>query len=52
MVNYSLRYRKGLDLVLKGINCHIEGGEKVCLYVISLQWFTTAKNDSIQVRFS
>ncbi|XP_070201853.1 multidrug resistance-associated protein 1-like [Littorina saxatilis] len=28
-VNYSVRYRPGLDLVLKGVNCHILGGEKV-----------------------
>lgn len=26
---YSARYRKGLDLVLKGISCDIRGGEKV-----------------------
>lgn len=30
--DYQTRYRKGLDLVLKGVNCHIKGGEKV--------WFT------------
>ncbi|NWW52642.1 MRP3 protein, partial [Pedionomus torquatus] len=28
-VNYSVRYRKGLDLVLKGLNLHIHGGEKI-----------------------
>ncbi|XP_052786998.1 multidrug resistance-associated protein 1-like [Mya arenaria] len=27
--NYSTRYREGLDLVLKGLSCHIYGGEKV-----------------------
>ncbi|KFV63671.1 Canalicular multispecific organic anion transporter 2, partial [Dryobates pubescens] len=27
-VNYSVRYRKGLDLVLKGINLQVHGGEK------------------------
>ncbi|KAL4216369.1 hypothetical protein ACF0H5_024096 [Mactra antiquata] len=27
--NYVTRYREGLDLVLKGINCTIENGEKV-----------------------
>nr|QST14986.1 ABCC1-2 protein [Diaphanosoma celebensis] len=27
--NYQVRYREGLDLVLKGISCQIEGGEKV-----------------------
>ncbi|KAK7488019.1 hypothetical protein BaRGS_00020764, partial [Batillaria attramentaria] len=28
-LNYSTRYRPGLDLVLKGLNCHIQGGQKV-----------------------
>ena len=28
-VNYSTRYRPGLDLVIKGVNCKIQGGEKV-----------------------
>ncbi|KAG8222673.1 hypothetical protein J437_LFUL002555 [Ladona fulva] len=27
--NFQVRYREGLDLVLKGINCTINGGEKV-----------------------
>lgn len=27
--NYQTRYREGLDLVLKGIDCHIMSGEKV-----------------------
>lgn len=27
--DYQTRYRPGLDLVLKGINCHIRPGEKV-----------------------
>eukprot|EP00094_Tigriopus_californicus_P001437 TCALIF_01392-PA protein Name:"Similar to Abcc1 Multidrug resistance-associated protein 1 (Mus musculus)" AED:0.04 eAED:0.04 QI:0/0.8/0.33/0.83/1/1/6/0/1537 len=27
--NYQTRYREGLDLVLKGIDCHIQSGEKV-----------------------
>lgn len=27
--NYQLRYREGLDLVLKGITCHIQSGEKI-----------------------
>ncbi|KZS17365.1 ABC transporter [Daphnia magna] len=26
---YEVRYREGLDLVIKGISCEIEGGEKV-----------------------
>ncbi|KAJ7415101.1 Canalicular multispecific organic anion transporter 2 [Pitangus sulphuratus] len=28
-VNYSVRYRKGLDLVLKSINLQVHGGEKI-----------------------
>uniref|UniRef100_A0A672VBH8 ATP binding cassette subfamily C member 3 n=1 Tax=Strigops habroptila TaxID=2489341 RepID=A0A672VBH8_STRHB len=28
-VNYSARYRKGLDLVLKGLNLQVHGGEKI-----------------------
>ncbi|NXH09840.1 MRP3 protein, partial [Bucco capensis] len=28
-VNYSVRYRKGLDLVLKGLNLQVRGGEKI-----------------------
>ncbi|KAI8785008.1 multidrug resistance-associated protein 1, partial [Biomphalaria glabrata] len=28
-VNYQTRYRPGLDLVLKGVNCQIIGGEKI-----------------------
>ncbi|XP_020670742.3 ATP-binding cassette sub-family C member 3 isoform X1 [Pogona vitticeps] len=27
--NYSVRYRKGLDLVLKDLSLHVKGGEKV-----------------------
>ncbi|XP_035824262.1 multidrug resistance-associated protein 1-like [Aplysia californica] len=27
--NYQTRYREGLDLVLKGVTCHIKSGEKV-----------------------
>lgn len=27
--NYSVRYREGLDLVLKKITCNIKGGERV-----------------------
>ncbi|XP_054711811.1 multidrug resistance-associated protein 1-like [Uloborus diversus] len=29
MDNYSTRYREGLELVLKGISCNVEPGEKV-----------------------
>ena len=34
--NYSVRYREGLDLVLKGITCEIVGGERVCILFIVL----------------
>ena len=27
--NYQTRYRDGLDLVLKGISCQIQSGEKI-----------------------
>ena len=27
--DYQVRYREGLDLVLKGVSCKIHGGEKV-----------------------
>lgn len=27
--NYSVRYREGLDLVLKGVNFTVNGGEKI-----------------------
>ena len=30
-VQYSARYRKGLELVLSEISCTIKGGEKVCI---------------------
>lgn len=30
-VHYKVRYRPGLDLVLKGISFHVNGGEKVIL---------------------
>lgn len=29
---YSTRYREGMDLVLRGVTAHIEGGEKVRLH--------------------
>ena len=29
ITNYSTRYREGLDLVLKRVNCDIPGGQKV-----------------------
>lgn len=30
-IDLALRYREGLDLVLKGINVDIKAGEKVCV---------------------
>ena len=30
--DYQTRYREGLDLVLKGINCNIKSGEKIGQY--------------------
>lgn len=35
---YSTRYREGLDLVVKDINCHVAGGEKVCFYILCVTW--------------
>lgn len=29
--NYSVRYRLGLELVLKDLSLHVRGGEKVCV---------------------
>jgi hypothetical protein len=34
-IDYSTRYRDGLDLVIKGVNCHINGGEKVKVYMLA-----------------
>ena len=31
-VDYSTRYREGLDLVLKGITSSVKGGEKVNIW--------------------
>ena len=36
MDKYATRYRPGLDLVLKGVTCHIKGGEKVATLVLLL----------------
>lgn len=30
--DYSTRYRPGLDLVIRGLSCEIQGGEKVRLF--------------------
>nr|CAD7448332.1 unnamed protein product [Timema bartmani] len=38
--NYQVRYREGLDLVLKGIDVTIKGGEKICF-----QWFIGHHSD-------
>lgn len=41
-MNYSVRYRKGLDLVLKDLNLQVHGGEKVSnqlhVSVVTLLW--------------
>lgn len=41
---YSTRYREGLDLVVKDIDCKISGGEKVRIFIFvignSLSWET------------
>jgi len=29
-IDYKVRYREGLDLVLKGLSFSVRGGEKVC----------------------
>ena len=44
-VDYKLRYRKGLDLVLKGIDAQINKGEKVGIVgrtgkILRLNWST------------
>ena len=33
--SYSVRYREGLELVLKQITCTIQGGERVSFYKIT-----------------
>jgi len=35
--NYGVRYREGLDLVLRNITCVINGGEKVS-YSLYMSW--------------
>ena len=45
-VDYKVRYRPGLDLVLKGISFHVNGGEKVIFVcqtdnVASIFYFTS-----------
>lgn len=30
--DYSVRYREGLDLVLRNITLNVKGGEKVCVW--------------------
>ena len=32
--DYAMRYRPGLDLVLKGVTCDIKGGEKVQIRIV------------------
>ena len=40
--NLSLRYREGLDLVLKDINFEVKAGEKVCSEQWIFAYFTLA----------
>ena len=54
-VDYKLRYRPGLDLVLKGLDAQINRGEKVGIvgrtgknFKIKLKYFTIFKPDSVQ----
>lgn len=35
-VDYKVRYRPGLDLVLKGISFHVNGGEKVMIVFLGM----------------
>ncbi|NXP73824.1 MRP3 protein, partial [Ramphastos sulfuratus] len=46
-VNYSVRYRKGLDLVLKGINLQVHGGEKASCHLIGIVGRTGAGKSSM-----
>ncbi|NXN95747.1 MRP3 protein, partial [Rhinopomastus cyanomelas] len=46
-VNYSVRYRKGLDLVLKGLNLQVHGGEKASLPAIGIVGRTGAGKSSM-----
>lgn len=36
-IDYSTRYRKDLDLVVKNISIEIQGGEKVLIYMMELK---------------
>lgn len=55
-VNYSVRYRKGLDLVLKGLNLQVHGGEKVsyqlCVFarplLLGFQWQPWRRGQGLQ----
>lgn len=35
---FGLRYRHDLDPAIHDITIYINGGEKVCLYITTLQW--------------
>lgn len=52
-MNYSVRYRKGLDLVLKGLNLHVHGGEKVSyqlrVFARTLLW-ASSENHGVEDR--
>nr|CAD7441508.1 unnamed protein product [Timema bartmani] len=45
--DYKLRYREGLDLVLRGINVTVEGGEKCILSMIGIVGRTGAGKSSL-----
>lgn len=54
-VNYSVRYRKGLDLVLKGLNLQVHGGEKVSYqlkvcwnFALCLQWQLWSRGEGLE----
>ncbi len=44
---FNKRYRKGLDLVVKGINCDIAGGE-----MVGIVGRTGAGKSSLMVKFN
>lgn len=49
--NYCTRYREGLDLVLKNINCKISKGEKVEMDIINILSVINAGTDFHRLTF-
>jgi len=49
MENYGTRYREGLDLVVKGIDCSIKPGEKVSGLRISCVVFKNMPGSRLHV---